>query len=81
MAASREVMHADTITLGEMLNVSANFLHYTGNFMSEGERQRFHRRNSRAVMSIGMTNPCRADSNQHIACTDIRDRNIPRLKR
>jgi hypothetical protein len=70
LAARDEVMQADAIASLESSDIRARSFDDASDLMSERDRQRFDRRNARAVMRIGMTNPGGLDADQDIECAN-----------
>jgi hypothetical protein len=81
LAASCEVMDTDAIGLCEAGDVRAHFFDYARNLMSESDRQKLDRRNSRSVMRVGMANAGGFHADQNIVRADWRDGDLTILKR
>jgi hypothetical protein len=76
LSAGDEVMDADPSTDFEILDLSTGFLHHASDFMPEGERQGYYRRNSPAVMRIGMANTSGANADKNVAGANRRNVNF-----
>jgi hypothetical protein len=73
LAAGDEVMNAHAIASLETFDVRACSFDDASDLVPEGDRQRFHGRNARAVMRIGMTNSGGLYANKNVAGTKSRD--------
>jgi hypothetical protein len=74
-------MYADAIAARDMLDIGADFLDPTCDFVPERYRQTVNPGNAGAIMFVGMADPARRNPNQNVGRTDFRKINLRFLQR
>jgi hypothetical protein len=76
-----QIMYADAIAARDMLDIGADFLDPTCDFVPERYRQTVNPGNAGAIMFVGMADPTRCNPNQNVGRTDFRKINLRFLQR
>jgi hypothetical protein len=72
--ASGEVMDANAVALFELLHFLAGGFHDSCNFVSQRQWQRFDARAAGAIVGVGMADPRRFNTHEHIIRPEVRNR-------
>jgi hypothetical protein len=80
-SAVGQIMYTDAIAARDMLDIGADFLDPTCDFVPERYRQMLNPGNAGAIMFVGVADPARRNPNQNVGRTDFRKINLRFLQR